>query len=75
VVQLAEGPGERCLAALIRPGRDEEAFGVIEAEIIGDNRSALAGELVRERQVEGSGNNRAISPTGRIRRAPSPLAI
>ena len=52
VMQLAEHPRERGLAAMIRPGHHEDPFRVLEMEIVADDRGRPGDELVRRRQIE-----------------------
>src|ERR1022692_1530772 len=52
VVHLADSPGESCLTALIRAGYDEDAFRVVQAEVIADYRPVLRKQNVGQRNIE-----------------------
>lgn len=52
MVELAEGASERGLAALIRAGDDDDALGVVQLEVVGDDVAVT--ELGRESEVEGA---------------------
>ena len=52
-MQLAEHAGKRRLAALVRAGNDEDALPAGQEEIVGDDGSPFADELIRQREIEG----------------------
>ena len=54
MVELAEGPGEGGLPALVGTGHDDDALGAVQVEVVGDYRRAPRDELVRQGQVEGA---------------------
>jgi hypothetical protein len=69
VVELAESPGERRLAALVRPGDDEDPFRAAEAELVGDNGAAAGDQPGREGQVEGIAGEDLLRVRGDSREA------
>ena len=64
VVELAEGPGEGGLAALVGAGHDEDALAALQAEVVSDHRLARRDELVRQGQVEGAGGEDLLGAGG-----------
>ena len=64
VVELAEGPGEGGLPALVGAGHDDDALGAVQVEVVGDHRRAPRDELVRQGQVEGAGGADVLGAGG-----------
>ena len=69
MVELAEGPGECRLAALVRPGDDEDPFGVAQVKFVADHWRAHGDQLGRERQVKGVASKDLLGVSGELRKA------
>ena len=55
VVELAEGPGEGGLAALVGAGHHDDVLGGVQAEVVRDYGLAPGDELARQGKVESGG--------------------
>ncbi|MBN9547597.1 MAG: hypothetical protein J0H31_01605, partial [Alphaproteobacteria bacterium] len=51
-MQLAEHPGKRRLASLVRPGHHDHPFRTVEVEIVAYDALLFADKLGRQSQVE-----------------------
>ena len=74
IVELAEGPGEGGLAALVGPGDDEDPLPALQVEVVATT-GCFGDELARQGQIEAVADDTSLrcwrQPDGRSSNRPS----